>query len=333
MPESQKGIAPLTFEGDRSVGINHLLAIAIDEYVPRSPEYSPFPNLYNCVKDAKDFKKLLVKHYLFEDPHIILLLNHDATLRAIINAFEKLIDRVGSRDNLVIFFSGHGVYDRRTDEGFWVPIDARKGESETFLSNDRILKFISGINSHHTFLISDSCFSGSLFLDGATKSLLESEQYPSRWGLTSGRIEVVSDGKPGLNSPFAEALLKRLNRAEDAIGVLDLCSYVVNQVKSRYDQSPIGAPLKNVKGQEFGQFIFRKKQVGVDEPLTEEEIWQLAKSTMQFSYFQQYIEKFPFGSHRDEVWKILNKVVSFSNGRRKRTEGFKNRIKRRLDSV
>ena len=55
-----------------SQGKNYLFSIAIDDY-------HNFPQLHNCVKDAKDITELLTDRYQFEKENLITLYNEDAT--------------------------------------------------------------------------------------------------------------------------------------------------------------------------------------------------------------------------------------------------------------
>ena len=84
-----------------------------------------------------------------------------------ISKFLKLIKLVKPQDNLVIYFSGHGRHDEHFG-GNWVPVEAGIAEEDwpDYLSNDQIKGYLSRINSRHTFLIADSCFSGAFVQEG-----------------------------------------------------------------------------------------------------------------------------------------------------------------------
>ena len=86
------------------------------------------------------------------------------------------------------------------------------------------------------------------------------EQFKSRWGLTAGRLEAVSDGSKGQNSPFAGFFLNYLkSNSKDKFTMSDLVNYVKNAVANNAEQTPQGAPLKNV-GDEGGEFVFYLKK-------------------------------------------------------------------------
>jgi len=165
---------------------------------------------------------------------------------------------VGPNDNLMIYYAGHGYFDDLLNEGYWVPVEANLDQEAEYLPNTTILKIIGSINSKHTFLVADACFSGSLFSDrerGYTKNV---ERYKSRWGLASGRLEEVSDGS-GKHSPFASSFVECLNNNDkESIPVSDIVHFVKHKVSEIANQTPRGNPLKNV-GDEGGEFVFEKK--------------------------------------------------------------------------
>lgn len=235
-----------------AAGINYLFIIGIDEY-------KHCPTLFNAVSDVKKFRQILFNKYQFDKNNSVSLFNKDATRKKILAKLREFAIIITPEDNLIMYFSGHGEYDKITQEGYWIPVNAVNGEFNDYLPNSVIKKSLSSINSHHTFLISDSCFSGSLFHSGQERNIRKRyEADPSRWGLTSGRNEIVSDGKAGKSSPFSESLLYRLEMNEDDFGVNLLCANVVEQVQANSNQSPIGQPL-NIRGHKNGQFVFRLK--------------------------------------------------------------------------
>jgi len=245
---------------NRVKGINHLFVIAIDDY-----EYCP--KLYNCLKDAKALIKILTEQYEFEQAHIQTLFNQEATEGNIFKAFRTLITKVTPEDNVIIYFSGHGEYDEVFDEGYWIPINAKLGAHEDFVPNSKIKNILEAIKSKHIFLIADSCFSGSLFTQFKSTAVAERlENAPSRWGLTAGRNEVVSDGQVGDHSPFADSLLYHLKNNKAPLGVATLCNRVIENVVAAAEQTPRGEPLK-VKGHRGGQFFFHPRGFQKGNPI------------------------------------------------------------------
>jgi len=234
---------------------NHLLIIGIDKY---RNGISP---LNNAVRDAKAFKETLLAKYKFEEKHVKELYDDAATKDAIVDIFDYYFEKLTEEDNLIFYFSGHGEIHKITKKGFWVPVDAQVDSRSSYLPNDEVKTFFEHLKAHHVFGIVDSCFSGALFqkrnLSTATERI---DNIPSRWLLTAGRLELVSDGSLGSNSPFAKSLITWLkNTEEEAYWVSDLCNNVLKATGFNTDkQTPRGEPLQGV-GNMGGQFVFYKK--------------------------------------------------------------------------
>lgn len=269
-------------------GKNYLFAVGINDYVH-------CPKLKNAVKDVQDFIQLLTTKYQFDSENITTLLDHEANSRNIQRAFRQLAEKVKADDNLIIYFSGHGEFDRVFQQGYWIPVDAERGAFDTYLPNSTIRDVLNAIPSHHTFLIADSCFSGTLFSGrDANRDISERlERDASRWGLTAGRNEIVDDGKPGTNSPFATKLLDLLDKNDKALGVAELCAKMMEIVSANADQTPRGEPLK-VRGHEGGQFYFHLKN-------DEKADWTAVLSKNTVSDFQKFIQTYPLSINRKEA--------------------------------
>ena len=273
---------------------NYILAIAIDRY-----EFCP--KLNNAVYDVEAFIKLLIERYDVNESNINFLKDSEATKRKIEQAFHQLIKLITPQDNLIIYFSGHGHFDNRSG-GYWIPVEANNGEDHLvdYLPNNTVKNFIDKINSFHTFLIVDSCFSGTFF-EGNSKSIenrLDTEQ--SRWALTSGRNEIVSDGVPGKHSPFANALLNVLRKANQDLIIPNLCYSVVEKVASNANQVPKTNPL-HVQGNQGGQMVLYLRQ-------DENKDWNDTVNRGSIDGFRQFIIKYPKSENFEEAYWQLTKL-------------------------
>ncbi len=275
-------------------GKNFVLAIGIDAY-------THCPTLHNAVKDAQDFVNLLTNRYNFDSTHIITLFDAEATSRKIIAKFRELAQRVHTTDNLIIYFSGHGEFDKIGKQGYWIPVNAERGELDDYLPNSTIRDWLNAITSHHTFLIADSCFSGTLFSSkDANRDIADRREIdPSRWGLTAGRNEIVDDGKPGTNSPFAEKLLDLLQKNDKPLGVAEICAKMMEIVQANADQTPRGEPLK-IQGHEGGQFFFHPRNNEVED-------WILLDKT-SIPSLENFKTKHPLSNFNKEVDKTIEKL-------------------------
>lgn len=267
-------------------GKNYLFLIGIDKY-------EHWPSLKCAVKDVLDFAEILTSRYQFEESDIIILKNADATEKKILSAFKKLADTVTDQDNLVIYFSGHGHYMSKT--GYWIPVNANVGDEceDEFINTAIIVDRLRTINSLHTFLIIDACFSGTLItqIKGAAP---KSEKYKSRRVLTSGRAEVVSDGPEGGNSPFAAGILNELRHNTDPyISASKLIAEVREYVEKQAQQTPNDARLINADDQ-GGDFIFHLK-------LSEAEIWANVVQQHTKDAYKKFADQFPDSTHHSEA--------------------------------
>ena len=266
-------------------GKNYLLAIAINDY-------QHCTKLNNAVLDVEAFIELMTSRYNFEKDNITLIKDTEATKRRIDRAFDRLIDTVSDQDNLIVYFSGHGRHHERRG-GFWVPVEAGTSDEDwpDYLSNDHIKSYLARIKSFHTFLIADSCFSGSLFIDKSKEKFSgdRRDTEPSRWGLTSGKKEIVSDGQPGQHSPFAAALLDVLRKAEQPPGVMRVCDLVLEKVAANAQQTPMGSPLL-VTGHQGGQMVFYFRE---DEELE----WAAALAANTRKAYSAFYNKYSKGNY------------------------------------
>lgn len=303
---------------------NHVLAIAVDRY-----DDDGIPNLNNCLNDIEDLLEILTTHYFFErdNIHFLRSRNHtvdqqkksenkareeryantvaEATHDNIIYYLRKLAGTLTKEDNLIICFSGHGIYDEVFNEGYWIPSDGRLDYNSSYIENGTIRTALNAIKTHHTVLISDSCYSGTLFPSLETRSLSVPRIYKlaSRWGITAGRFEPVSDGALGGNSPFAKALLDVLERRTE-IWISDLVNEVIKELTdvNKEDQTPAGEALSFIEGHENGQFVFMPKLA------TEEDYWMLTwheDQNLRTDYYS-FLARYPDGDFETLALKALS---------------------------
>ncbi len=235
-------------------GNNYLFAIGINGY-------QHFPRLTNARKDIEDITKVLVDQYSFEQAHVQVILDEQASRENIVDQLNALREIIQPQDRLLIYYSGHGYSDN--ERGYWIPVDAEHDHISSFVSNADILDIIKLIRARHILLISDSCFSGSLLhrdvASGISKKAIEAwDKDPSRYAFISGK-GVVSDGNAGENSPFASGIIRHLQDNEaDAINIVRLADQVTQEISFNYEQLAEISPLYGA-GHKGGQYIFFKK--------------------------------------------------------------------------
>ncbi|KGE85867.1 MAG: caspase domain-containing protein [Phaeodactylibacter xiamenensis] len=137
-------------------GKNYLYIVAIDQYLN-------MPRLYNSRMDAEKIKRVLEEKYQFDADFTHCHFDEEATIANITQHLRSLVDVIGEDDNFLMYFAGHGEYDRTLDVGYWIPYDAKINQAASYISFDVITRLIRAIKSKHTFIIADSCYSGSIF--------------------------------------------------------------------------------------------------------------------------------------------------------------------------
>jgi len=273
----KKSIKIQSKDNSQTVRNNYVLAIAIDSY-------RHWPILKNPVLDLYTITEILVKRYYFHKEKIIFLINEEATEKNILLELEKLAKLLTNNDNLLLFFSGHGHFHKEIELGFWIPVNAKLDDPSTYISNANIKHLVSRINSHHTILIVDSCFSGTLL--SRKRNAPRSENFPSKKVFASGREEVVEDGAPGMHSPFAKGIINFLSSNNQKVSKLrTLIEYVKDFVEKNTTQSPMDGSLPNDGN---GEFIFYQR-------LNEEDAWTLAKKQDKIDAYEQLLADFPNG--------------------------------------
>ena len=227
---------------------NYLFLIGIDKYRHQK-------ELKSSVNDINSFRNLLYEKFDFAEENSYIICNEQATSKNIQDAFRKYIQILKLDDNLIIFYSGHGDYDKDSDIGYWVPFEAKDYSSS--ISNQTIFKYLENIKCTHIFIISDSCFSNSILLTNRTKNSNEYFEKKSRWALTSA-FNIAMDSDEISNTLFCENILDYLEESENDFRVSELIEHVKNKFETNLFQKPQGAPLA-ILGHEGGEFVFKIK--------------------------------------------------------------------------
>ena len=245
---------------DFSFGTYHALVIGNNEYRLVQP-------LQTAVNDAKEVARILEKEYGFR---VRLLLN--ATHYDILSALNNLRQGLTDKDNLLVYYAGHGVLDRKNQRGHWLPVDAEPDSSANWISNVAITDILNAMTVRQLLVVADSCYSGTLTrsalgrLEGGIsqeerlKSMRIMAQGRSRMVLTSGGLEPVLDSMGGRYSVFAQPFIDLLLANDGLLTGQELFNLLRFRVIATADrleahQIPEYAPIK-FAGHESGDFFF-----------------------------------------------------------------------------
>jgi WD40 repeat protein len=243
--------------GDLEISTDNInyyaLIISVQNYADKD-----IKDLAEPEKNATQLKKTLKDVYGFEEEATVYL--KDPTRNDIINALDKLSQTVTSNDNLLIFYAGHGYWDTKLEQGYWLPADAQKDSRVNWFPNSTLGDYIRGIKSKHTLLITDACFSGSIFqttrnaFENAPAHIQTLYNLTSRKAMTSGNLQEVPD-----KSIFTEYLIKGLEQnTKKYLTAHDLFNSLYTPVMSNTNNTPQYGVIQNSK-HEGGDFVFIKR--------------------------------------------------------------------------
>ena len=223
--------------------------------------YASLPALRTATADAQAVAAELSTRYGFA---VTLLTN--ARREQILSALNRYRRELPNSSQLLIYYAGHGYYDKAVDKAYWLPVDASPNDNTAWISADDITTDLKGMAARQILIVSDSCYSGGLTRSAPISltntadrdaALTKLEQRASRLVMSSGGNEPVADGGGGTHSVFAAAFLAGLEQMEQRRFTVEelFASYIREPVAGRSNQSPELSPLRN-SGHEGGSFVF-----------------------------------------------------------------------------
>jgi hypothetical protein len=270
----------INFDGDltrlKGEGTRYAVIIANQNYLPETE----FSTLATPAADAEALRKTLTTDYGFitelpigpgENLSLFLL---DASKDEIEEVLYMVSQVATEQDSVLIYYAGHGVYDERTTNAYWVPVDATRPFN--YLSGVTITEHIQRMLARSVILISDSCYAGALRSgDGpeppATtvteedreRALLRMAGLRSRVLITSGGTEPVMDAGGGGHSIFARALLTGLAEMKGtAFAAEDLFrDYIRPMVSGRAEQMPQMRPIDRTGHEPAADVVFVRAEL------------------------------------------------------------------------
>ena len=239
-------------------GLNYALLLAAQNYSDNK-----IPSLENPVADAVKLKLILKNNYNFDESNIITLYNPEKN--DVKRQLLELTNIIKPEDNLVIFYAGHGLWVDKDKKGYWMLIDSKLDDANTWLPNKDVLDLISKLPARHTLLITDACFSGSVFKtrgldlgkkDEANPSMVQRmNEKISRVAITSGNDTEVPD-----KSVFMKYLVKALSENKEKYMTAQkmFINQIIEAVMTETKTEPRYGTLE-LAGHVGGDYIFIRK--------------------------------------------------------------------------
>jgi len=227
--------------------------------------YKHLKQLETAVEDSIAVAKAL-EDYGFT----ITMLTQGATRNKIMKEMNRLRHNLNHRDKLLVYYAGHGFFNKNTEKAYWLPIDAEPNDTTNWIIADSITSSIKSIPAKHILIVSDSCYSGTL----SRKVTVDLSANNSRFNyinkmlnkkarvlIASGGSEPVVDNNGSGHSVFAEAFITALNCIDKYVFTAE--ELFVNQLKEPVAGNAFQTPeYKMIRdsGHNGGDFVFIRKR-------------------------------------------------------------------------
>jgi len=225
------------------------------------------PALVAPKNDSEALNKVLKNKYGFKTKLLL-----DASREEILDAMQEMATKLNREDNLLIYYSGHGMYIQEQERGYWLPIDADKEKRSKWINTQSIADEIKYAKAKHILLIVDSCFSGTLTksttanknlnLEKGDKKIEILQLKKARILISSGGTEVVDDADGSGHSYFARKLIDTLkeNKPGQVLTSHNIYEPILNYVSNN-------SPVRQIPqwkiiidtGHDNGDFLFFAK--------------------------------------------------------------------------
>jgi hypothetical protein len=139
--------------------------IGVSNYKYSDPK-SGLSNLIFADDDASDFYNAL-KKIGWQDSHIKMLLNENATVMNIRIALESWLTKAGPNDQILLYWSGHGYPDPENPEKVYFAChDTNILIPATGYRMDAVRDTLEELNTKNVLLLADTCHAGKLITRG-----------------------------------------------------------------------------------------------------------------------------------------------------------------------
>ncbi|MDR5863175.1 caspase family protein [Halomonas campisalis] len=233
-------------------------------------EYQFLDDLESPLTDAQRISQLLQNRYGFQ---VIFLPNADQVQT--LSALNDLHERITERDNLLIYYAGHGNRSDREDgrrqRSYWLPVDAEAERLVRWINNAVISDHLDRIRARSILVLADSVFASgmasgasSLLLGSGQRRLSDEEiraglQRRARIVISSGGERPVPDLTDRPHSLFSRSLIEVLEGNQDVLRENMLFAQVAVNVRRRASEgislTPEMRPIR-AAGHEGGDFYF-----------------------------------------------------------------------------
>ena len=250
-PESTKEVSYITIEKsllvssidvnipkNKKVANRFALVIGNQDYTSYQRTLSSEQNVDYAENDATIFKQYCLKTLGVKQENMHFLLNATAgQMSQEIDLVSKIVSKLGSEAELIVYYAGHGYPDEFTKVPYLIPVDVSASSLNSAIKLSEVYEKLSSTNAGKISVFLDACFTGG----GRTSGLIVSRGVKIRpkKGALSGNMIVFSASSSDQSSlpyhkeahgMFTFHLLKKLQETKGAISMGALSDYLIDKV-------------------------------------------------------------------------------------------------------
>ena len=285
-------------------------------------QYKNLDRLKNPISDARKLAQKQAEEYEFE---VEIVENPNRkTIKAKLEQYRDLFDQgdLDKEGQLLIFFTGHGIFEKESANGFFIPTDGEVDDLQaTAIPYSYWRPFIDRIDCRHILVAIDACYSGTFDQRVTMKSvdtkidpvfqrpkeLSEKErliqnhdEHRTRLYLASSAIEKTPD-----RSQFSKQFFKALDEGGNRDGLLTAGEVFELYLKSVRPTPIFGDFGRDEAGSNFLFFakereevvgVSKKEKDRLDAYQSEIALWEKAQQEKTMIAYQDYLQAYPDGS-------------------------------------
>ena len=159
------------------------------------------------------------------------------TMHQEIDLITKIINKVGRKAELIVYYAGHGYSDELTKVPYLIPVDVSASNLSTAIKLDDLYQKLANTNASKITIFLDACFTGG----GRNSGLVASRgvKVKPKEGVLDGNIVVFSASSAEESSlpyhdeghgVFTYFLLKKFQESEGNVTLGELSEYLDENV-------------------------------------------------------------------------------------------------------
>jgi hypothetical protein len=216
----------------------YALIIGNEDYQSMQRTLNTEQNVEFAVNDATVFKEYTINTLGVEVDNITFITNATAAQMAQqIDKVCKILNKLGNKAELIVYYAGHGFPDESTKIPYLIPVDVSASNLEMGIKLSDLYKKIAATNAKKVVVFLDACFTGG----GRNSSIVASRgiKVVPKDDVLTGNI-VVLTASSGLQSAlpynsekhgiFSYYLLKKIQESKGDISINELYNYLKDNV-------------------------------------------------------------------------------------------------------